>query len=90
MMHTMHADQRSRQRGLPPLVLQWLEAYGAENHDGHGAVILYFDKRARRRLEMAIGREPVRRMSEWLNAYAVVANDGRTITVGHRYKRIKH
>jgi len=86
---TAHASSRMQQRGLPPLVLDWLQAYGRELHDHRGATILHFDKRARRRLERAVGREPVRRMKAWLSAYAVVSPDGHVITTGHRFKRIR-
>jgi len=85
---TSHAIVRSQQRCLPPLVIDWLHHFGREQHDGCGATILYFDKRARRSLERSVGREPVRRMKEWLNAYAVVSNDGKLVTVGHRYRRL--
>jgi hypothetical protein len=85
---TGHAAKRLQQRGLPPLVLDWLTAYGQEHHDGHGATILYFNKPARRRLERAVGRLPLRRMADWLNAYAVISTDGALITAGHRYRRI--
>lgn len=87
-MTSRHASTRAQQRGLPPLVLQWLEDFGRESHDGQGAVVRYFDRPARRALERSVGREPVRRMSEWMDGYAVVALDGSLITVGHRYKRI--
>ena len=85
---TGHASRRLQQRALPPLVIDWLHAYGREHHDHRGGVILYFDRRARRRLERDVGRQPVRRMKEWLNAYAVVGGDGRLVTAGHRYDRI--
>jgi hypothetical protein len=85
---TQHARTRCQQRGLPPLVLHWLDAYGNESHDGRGAVIRHFTREARRRLERDIGREPVRRMHEYLDAYAVYATDGTLITAGHRYQRI--
>lgn len=87
---TIHAAARLRQRALPPLVLDWLHQFGHEHHDGRGGVILHFDKPARRRLERAVGREPVRRMKQWLNAYAVLGRDGALITAGHRFKRLRH
>jgi hypothetical protein len=37
MIHT-HTTVRAQQRGIPPLIDQLLEAYGQEQHDGHGAV----------------------------------------------------
>ena len=89
-MMTGHAEARMQSRGIPPLVLHWLDAYGDERHDGHGALIQHFTRQSRRRLERDIGREPVRRMHEYLNAYAVYGNDGTLITVGHRYRRIRH
>ena len=85
---TIHAAARLQQRALPPLVLDWLQTYGHEHHDGRGGVILHCNKPARRRLERAVGREPVRRMKDWLNAYAVLTIDGQLITAGHRFKRI--
>jgi hypothetical protein len=79
-----------QQRGIPPLVVQWLEDFGEEVHDHHGAIILHFGKRAKRRLEQSVGREPVRRMNDWLKAYLVLSMDGIRITAGIRYRRIKH
>ena len=86
---TTHARARLRQRALPPLVLDWLHQFGHEHYDGRGAVILHFNKPARRCLERVVGREPVRRMKGWLSAYAVIANDGELITAGHRVKPLK-
>lgn len=83
-----HGGMRSQQRGIPPLIIDWLEAYGNETHDHQGCVILHFTKDARRRLERSVGREPVRRMSEFLDCYAVIASNGALVTVGKRYKRI--
>lgn len=90
MMATRHAQARMQQRGIPPLIVQWLEAFGEEQHDHNGSVILYFSKRARRRLEQNVGAAPVRRLSEWLNAYVVISSDGAIVTAGMRWKRIYH
>lgn len=68
MTHT-HTKTRAQQRGIPPLIDQILETYGQEQHDGHGAVILYLTKTSRRRMERDMGRRLVARLSEWLNAY---------------------
>lgn len=87
-MISMHARTRLQQRGLPPLVVHWLDDFGREVHVP-GATIRHFDKRARRRLERTVGREPVRRMHEYLDAYAVYGTDGTLITTGHRYARIR-
>lgn len=45
-MNTRHAEMRAQQRGFVPIVSQLLDQYGHEEHDGHGAVILYLDKRS--------------------------------------------
>ena len=83
---TEHARARMRQRAIPPAVLDALFAWGRGQHDRHGAVILYFDKAARRRL----ARERLDRLLErHFDAYAVVADSGEVITVGHRVKRIR-
>ncbi len=87
-MMTEHAKIRSQQRGIPPLVIEWLEDFGEQNHDHRGAVVFHFSKQARRRLERAVGRQPVKRMSEWLDAYVVVATDGSIVTVGRRWRRV--
>ncbi len=83
-----HAGSRLQQRGLPRAVIEWLQQFGAEEHDKHGAVIRYFNKEARRRLEQALGRRVVRRMEDLLDAY-LVEHDGRVITIGHRTQRLR-
>ena len=85
---TKHAATRMQQRGVPPVIIDWLQEFGAEEHDKHGGVIRYFDKAAKRRLEQSIGRPVVRRMQDLLDAYLVEA-DGRVVTVGHRHARIR-
>jgi hypothetical protein len=89
MTMSHHAVTRCQQRAIPPLVIQWLEEYGDERFDHHGAVILYFSKKSIRRLERAIGRRPVAKLKEYLNCYAVVSN-GTVVTAGKRLKRIRH
>jgi hypothetical protein len=88
-MNTSHAAKRQQQRGIPNLVIEWLERFGHEQHDQHGAMLYYFDKPARRRLERHYGRTSVRRMHEFLNAYVVIDRNGQLITVGHRYNRVR-
>jgi hypothetical protein len=88
MTLSIHALQRAKQRGIPPIIIQWLEEFGEQTYDHNGAVILYFTKKSRRRLERAVGREVTRRVSEWLDSYAVQSLDGKLITIGHRYQRI--
>ena len=67
-----------------------LDVYGVNEYDGQGCLIKYLNKTSLRKMEKEMGREPVRKFSEWLDAYKVVSvSDGETITIGHRIKRIK-
>lgn len=84
-----HYSVRGQQRGLPPFVGMLLDAYGCQQYDGHGAIIRYFNKINRRQMEHNVGREPIRRIAKWLDAYKVEScADGSTVTIGHRYKWI--
>jgi hypothetical protein len=87
-MNTRHAEARAQQRGIPPMVDQLLDLYGQEEHDGHGAIILYLSKSSIKDMERDLGRRPVSKLAEWLNAYKVKSMDGHTITVGHRTRRL--
>lgn len=87
-MNTRHAEVRAQQRGIPPMVDQLLDLYGREEHDGHGAVVVYLSKDSIRSMERDLGRKPVSRLSEWFDAYKVKTTDGRTITFGHRTRRV--
>lgn len=83
-----HAEKRAKQRGIPPVIVQWLEDFGERTYDHRGAVITYFTKRARRRLERAVGRQVIRHLGNWMDCYAVRSVDGNLVTVGHRFQRI--
>ncbi len=86
---TKHAAVRQQQRGIPPLIMEWLTSYGTSCHDHHGAEILYFDKQSRKALAKVVGDEVINRLAGLLDTYAVVSGEGAIITVGHRFKRIK-
>lgn len=86
---TRHARIRMQQRCIGAAALDLLCEFGREafDHRGH-AVVLYFDKKARRRLERAApGMQDLGRTA---NCYAVVSAGGQVLTVGHRYRRICH
>ncbi len=88
---TLHANVRAQQRGVPPLVMNWLLDYGEETFDGRGGVLRYFTPRSIRQLEREVGQAPLKRLSEYLRCYLVQGSqDGNVITVGkrHRGKRI--
>ena len=89
MPRTLHAAIRAQQRGIPPLVEQWLDEFGEERFDGRGGVVRYFSRRSRRQLERACGRAIVARLSEFLDCYKVEAtDDGTTITLAHRTQKV--
>lgn len=86
-MLSAHALVRTRQRAIPKLLVDWLIDFGAETSTNGGCTVRFFDRRAKRRLEHAVGREAVRRFKDKLSCY-LVERDGKVITVGHRYQRI--
>ncbi len=88
MKATTHAAIRCQQRGIPPLVVDLLLEFGCREHDHAGAEIVYFDRRAKKRIESYVGGL-ISKLSEHLDSYAVLA-DGIVITVGTRFKRINH
>jgi len=84
---SIHAEKRMQQRGIPPLVVELLEACGSERCTG-GAVKLIFDKAARKRLKHYLGGKRGLRMIEpWLSSYAIVGDDGTIVTAAHTLKR---
>lgn len=88
-MHTQHSQIRMQQRGIPPLIDQWLDLYGDEQYDGQGHVKRYFSKQSIRKLEQDYGREPLRKLREYLDAYKLESvSHGTVVTVGHLTKRI--
>lgn len=83
-----HAEIRSDERGIPPLIVDWLNRFGTHEHDKRGCCVVWFDKRSRRKLECAVGRQVVDCLQPLLDAYAVVSNTGEIVTLGWRSKRI--
>lgn len=86
-MNTKHACQRAQQRGIPPLIQDWLLAYGQENYQCSGTIIRYFNNKSIRNMEREYGREPIRRLSEYLRCYLIESKSGSIVTVGKRYKK---
>lgn len=88
--YTKHAKTRAQQRCIPPLIDEWLDRFGEEEYDGHGGIRKYFSRRSIRSMQREFGREPVRRMSDYFDAYKVESSrDGSTWTTGHKHKRMK-
>jgi hypothetical protein len=87
---TKHAAGRSQQRGIPPLVIEWLQDFGEEAHDGAGCIKRYFSKASLRAMERAFGRQPVSKLNQYMSAYTVEsASNGAIVTVGYRRSRIR-
>ena len=42
-----HAAERTQQRCIPPVVQRWLDEFGEERYDGHGAIKVYFSRRSK-------------------------------------------
>jgi uncharacterized protein DUF4258 len=87
-MVSPHARARMQQRGIPTEHVEQVLAFGCEVHDGHGGVIVYFDRAARRRAERAHAatRNELDRLA---GMYVVMAVGGVVATVGHRYRRVR-
>ena len=83
-----HAATRAQKRGIPPLIVEWLIAYGEEQSASSGARVVYFTKHSRKRIAQDNGDLIVRRLNGLMNSYAVIASDGSLITCGHRFKKI--
>lgn len=88
-MHlTKHAQNRSQQRGIPPVMVDLLLQFGITESAGDGASKLFFNKAARRRVESYFG--PIAPLiNQHLDVYAVVSEDDKIITIGHRTERIQ-
>ena len=84
-----HAAHRMQQRGIPPLIIDWLEGYGSSARAGHGTEKFYFDKKSRRMLARDVGKAVLRNLEKQMNAY-MVCRESTVLTVGHRYRRVRH
>ena len=70
------------------MVIDLLLRFGTREHDGRGAEICYFDRRAKRHLQAYAG-DLLGKMDGILDAYVVVADDT-VVTAGVRFKRLNH
>lgn len=85
---TDHARVRLQQRGIPEAVLECLLTYGSTVPDRRGGELVFFDHDARDRLRSMQGDNAFKKLEPKLDTYAVIADDGVVVTVGHRTKRI--
>lgn len=86
-MHlTKHAQTRSQQRAIPPMLIDLLLQFGSSERAGTGVSKVFFDKASRRKVKSCAG--PLAGiLKDHLNVYAVVSDDLQVITTGHRTER---
>lgn len=85
---TAHAEKRANQRGIRRETLVLLLDYGSASMRG-GAEVIYMDQTARRRVREDLGAKAYARIERALDAYLVLADDGRVITCAHRRKPLR-
>jgi hypothetical protein len=83
---TSHAAGRMQNRSIPITAIDMLLAFGSSRRS-RGAESFYFDHAARRRAAAALDATTLRQSEKYLNAYAVVSNDGALITAAWRNRR---
>ncbi len=77
-----------QQRGIRPEALEALLDFGRTRHlHKAGAEVVYFDKRARKRLAR-LDPAAARDAERLCRTYAVLGADGVVVTVGYRYRRV--
>ena len=87
--YSMHAQARLQCRGIPPLVIELLLDHGEEERTD-GGFIRYFTKSSRRRVSRVLGGRRMLAMIEpFLDCYVVEGDNGKLVTAGHRYARIR-
>jgi hypothetical protein len=85
---TKHAQKRIVARSIPEAVVELLLEYG-ENQRVKGADSYFFTSPCKRRLRRELGDDRYRRCERHLGIYAIVADDGRIITVARRKYRLR-
>lgn len=86
-MHlTKHAQTRTQQRAIPPMLIDLLLQFGSSERSGTGVSKVFFDKSSRRKVKAYAG-SLARLLDEHLDVYAVVTDDMTVITAGHRTGR---
>ncbi|MGE3244957.1 MAG: hypothetical protein AB7F96_12635 [Beijerinckiaceae bacterium] len=81
---TRHAGERLQQRTIPPFAIELLERFGTSVRS-RGADKIFFDKHAKKRVsEYLGGARCLKLIEKLLDAYIVVSDDGKIITVGYR------
>lgn len=81
---TGHARRRTKERSIPPSIVDALLDFGDRAPAGGGAESCFFTKRSWRRYAAYLGTE-ARHFERYRFAYAIVAADGQVITACWRH-----
>lgn len=81
---TKHAEARLQQRGIPPLMLPVVMAYGVEQYQKGGTTVWSLPKASAKRLRREL-KELLNRMDALSDTYFVEDEAGTVITAGHRH-----
>lgn len=85
-----HAEQRTDERSIDPLVVDLLLQYGAVSPAPGACVRRYFDKKSRKTMKSQIGPKSTDLLAPLLDAALVQARDtGAVVTVYRRDRRVK-
>lgn len=85
---TRHAQVRTQQRSIPPMLIDLLLQFGESEPAGDGATKVFFNKTSRKQFKAYAG--PLARiLEEYLDVYVVVNEADQVITTAHRTERIR-
>jgi len=77
-----------QQRGISAEALDALLDFGREQHVDRGLDIVFFDKKAKKRLAQ-LDAKHARAVERLVRTYAILGTNGIVVTVGHRHRRIR-
>jgi hypothetical protein len=86
-MYTHHAETRCQQRGIKREIVDAILAFGRRKRR-HGADVYFMDGKARARAREELGRQYAK-LSDRLDSYLVMSDDGKMITAAKRRQRLK-
>ena len=89
IMFTEHASQRRQQRGIDPLAIDLLLAYGDQRRS-RGASLYFLTTDARRRLASDFGEDLASRLLPKMDLLVVESDQGEVITVARRTRRVRN
>lgn len=85
MQLTKHTKKRQKQRAINNQTIHYLQLYGSKQYDGHGAIVVFFDKKSKNKMQY----KHIALSNKELNVYMVLdCNDRTVITTGYRFKKI--